>query len=91
MAPHAVGRLRARLGEWARVAPVGEPGRGDGDGWARFRAVFPSVSAAVASLLGFGADVEVLDSPEVRRELARIAREVARLYDGTPACLVGGE
>ena len=32
-------------------------------------------------ILGYGADVEVLDPPEVRRTVAAAARRMARMYD----------
>jgi predicted DNA-binding transcriptional regulator YafY len=39
-----------------------------------------SVDRAVADLIVFGAEVEVLDPPELRRELRRLAEEVSALY-----------
>ncbi|MFC8508588.1 helix-turn-helix transcriptional regulator [Streptomyces sp. NPDC057411] len=62
------------LGSNLAAAPV--PGA---DGWTRVRLALPGVGA-VRSLLPFGADVEVLDPPEAREELAAVAAEVTRLY-----------
>jgi predicted DNA-binding transcriptional regulator YafY len=81
VAPDALGWVRASLGEWARLTAVDEPDRRDANGWARFRAQFPSVAAAAANLASFGGRVRVLAPAELRHELARIGRELASLYD----------
>jgi predicted DNA-binding transcriptional regulator YafY len=41
---------------------------------------FQSLGEAYRELLGFGADVEVLDPPELRRRIAETAAETAALY-----------
>ncbi|WOX23165.1 WYL domain-containing protein [Streptomyces solicathayae] len=49
------------------------------DGWTEVRLAFPVVEA-VRSLLPFGADIEVLDPPAAREELAAAAAAVTELY-----------
>lgn len=62
----------------------GPEGEGGGEGveeteWVEVRLAYPA-EGAVRQLLQFGADVEVLDPPEVQTELARIAAEITDLY-----------
>ncbi|MEV6689079.1 WYL domain-containing protein [Streptomyces sp. NPDC051130] len=76
VAPEALGRLERLLR--GRVT-VGEP---LGDGWTEVRVDGPAHRALAAQLAGFGAMVEVLDPPELRRTLARIGAELTTLYDG---------
>jgi predicted DNA-binding transcriptional regulator YafY len=58
------------------------PGREaeDGGGWVRLRLRYPAEGAARASLLAFGADVEVLEPARLRRGMLDAARAVAGLY-----------
>ncbi|XIE77189.1 helix-turn-helix transcriptional regulator [Streptomyces sp. SBR177] len=65
--------LRIQAGNVA-AAPVDR-----GDGWAEVELAFPA-ARAVHSLLAFGPDVEVLEPPDVRAELASTAAAVAALY-----------
>jgi predicted DNA-binding transcriptional regulator YafY len=51
------------------------------DGWARLELRYPAEGAPRASLLGFGADVEVLAPGTLRRDLRRSAAAVVALYD----------
>jgi predicted DNA-binding transcriptional regulator YafY len=46
----------------------------EGDGWQLVTLTFRAPGAAVAALLGFGGDVEVLGPPEVRQRLVETAR-----------------
>nr|WP_180218365.1 YafY family protein [Streptomyces albus] len=62
------------------TAPTGTASCADADEWVLVRLTYP-VLAAVSHLLQFGNWVEILDPPEARTEIARRAREVARLYD----------
>ncbi|HEX4212610.1 MAG TPA: WYL domain-containing protein [Candidatus Dormibacteraeota bacterium] len=48
----------------------------------RLRLRFPVLGAAQASLLSFGARIEVLDPPELRRAMGEASAETARLYEG---------
>ena len=61
-----------------------EDGQDGEDGWATVQLGYP-VLRAVRQLLQFGGDVEVLDPPEARAELALAAREIREVYaaDGT--------
>jgi predicted DNA-binding transcriptional regulator YafY len=58
----------------ARATPDPEPG------WHRLVLHFDSPAAAARRLLCFGPDAEVLEPPEVRRELAARARHTAARY-----------
>ncbi|WP_329192917.1 MULTISPECIES: helix-turn-helix transcriptional regulator [unclassified Streptomyces] len=75
VAPEALARLQRVLR--GRVT-VGEP---LDDGWTEVRIDGPAHRALAAQLAGFGALVEVLDPPELRRTLARIGAELTALYD----------
>ena len=46
---------------------------------------FGTVDTAVLDLLALGAEVEVLQPPELRRELGRAARRIAALQAGPGA------
>ena len=84
-------RLAALLGRPAGLhirrpaAPAAgrAPGRADWiDAWVRIE----SPEAAVLDLLALGAEVEVVRPPELRAELARVARRIVDLHsDGTAA------
>lgn len=54
------------------------------DGWTSIEADGPSPEVVAAQLAGLGARVELLDPPEARAALARIAAELTALY-GKPA------
>ncbi|MFE0381477.1 WYL domain-containing protein [Streptomyces inhibens] len=58
-------------------------GRPHPDGWMDIEIDGPSPEVLAAQLAGLGARVEVLDPPEARERLARLAIELATLY-GTP-------
>lgn len=59
-----------------RPAAPGE----EGDGWTRLPLRYPSAGAALASLLGFGADVEVLEPAALRGDMLEAARAVVATY-----------
>ena len=67
-------RLGADIAEALLAAPADAKGRR--------RAVVPieSVAHAAGLLLGFGDEIEVIEPPTLRRELARRAAKVVRLY-----------
>jgi predicted DNA-binding transcriptional regulator YafY len=52
----------------------------DGDGWRSATVPIESLNHAAGLLLGLGANVEVLEPPELRDELARRGAEVVALY-----------
>jgi predicted DNA-binding transcriptional regulator YafY len=58
------------------------PGRAD---WVEAWIRFGSVESAVLELLALGAEVEVLQPAELRRELGRAARQIADLNGGLRA------
>jgi predicted DNA-binding transcriptional regulator YafY len=66
--------VASHLVERAGEAPAGA------DGWPRLDLRYPAAGAAVASLLAFGADVEVLEPPGVRADLRDAARAIVALY-----------
>lgn len=74
VAPGALARLERLLR--GRVT-VGEP---QADGWTEVRIDGPAHRALAAQLAGFGAWVEVLAPPELRRTLAGIGAELTALY-----------
>lgn len=69
------------------TAAAGEPEREPGDdGWRTLTLTFRAPGAAVASLLGFGGDVEVLEPPEVRALLVTTARAALARHEAEAAC-----
>jgi predicted DNA-binding transcriptional regulator YafY len=62
------------------AGPVQHLEEPDPAGWARLRLSFPAIDPARGTLLGFGVEVEVLDPPELRREMADTARALVDLY-----------
>lgn len=87
VAVHVHARVRrARLGLFLRICAsmldpgfAPEPEEEGGDEWVDVHLAYPAFGA-VRQLLQFGSDVEVLDPPEVRTELAGVARDIAGLY-----------
>jgi len=71
--------VTVRVAEGVRRHLPGEP-RIEDDG--RAVVAFPSLGDAYRELLRFGADVEVLEPPELRGRIAETSREVAALYAG---------
>jgi predicted DNA-binding transcriptional regulator YafY len=81
LAPAAAARLApaaaARLSGAARLShPAAEAG-----GWVRAVVPIESVEQACGEFLALGADIEVLEPPELRTRLAAAARATAALYD----------
>ncbi|MEU9132947.1 WYL domain-containing protein [Kitasatospora sp. NPDC048540] len=74
---------RHRLDMFTRIHAglLASPPFGDDPGWAEVRLGLRSVEAARA-VLAFGADVEVIDPPEARAQLAGAAADVVALYAG---------
>lgn len=75
LAPHAVSRLS---GPAARAAEA--TGRADPDGWIRAALPIESVGHAHDEFLRLGADIEVLEPPELRAELASTVAELHARY-----------
>lgn len=57
----------------------------DADGWLEASFRLESIEGAVTDLLSLGAQVEVLDPPELRAEVVRRLGEAAALYGGRNA------
>jgi predicted DNA-binding transcriptional regulator YafY len=73
--PGIVQLLRWVLGTRVSIGPAGPDGRID----VELRG--QDARSIAGEIAGFGADLEVLEPPEVREDLARIARELAAFYE----------
>lgn len=81
LSPVAVRMLEAFLSPYVRSAmQIGDSA--SPDGWRE--AVMPvgSIRQACSELLRFGAEVEVLEPPELRARMAEVAAEMAGIYSG---------
>lgn len=72
-----------------RVAPGVKPARAvdsrtDDDGWTLARVPIESVEHAHGEFLRLGADIEVLQPPELRARIARTVAELAGRYGSLP-------
>jgi len=84
--PERLDHLRTAVGSQA-VASAERIAVADPDGWIRLRLRLDWPDEVPARLLAAGASIEVLDPPEIRDRLARIARRVADRYEAAPAGL----
>jgi predicted DNA-binding transcriptional regulator YafY len=84
--PERLDHLRTAVGSHA-VAAAERIAAADPDGWIRMRLRLDWPDEVPARLLAAGASIEVLDPPEIRDRLARIARRVADRYEAAPAGL----
>jgi predicted DNA-binding transcriptional regulator YafY len=84
--PERLDHLRTAVGSHA-VAAAERIAAADSDGWIRLRLRLDWPDEVPARLLAAGASIEVLDPPEIRDRLARIARHVADRYEAAPAGL----
>ncbi|MEV7013203.1 YafY family protein [Streptosporangium sp. NPDC051022] len=83
VAPGAEGMLRYAVGAEILDAALAEAGPPDEHGWTVVRLPTESTRHAQWLLLRLGADVEVLEPPELRDLMAATAAELSGLY-GTP-------
>ena len=72
-------RLATLLGRPLGLRPVRSI-RPDESGWIRARFAFESIDAATVDLLGLGAEVEVLQPPDLRQRVAAVSRQVSAMY-----------
>lgn len=79
LAPHALDRARAHLGEPAARA-LADTAVTDADGWTLATVPVESVDNAHRLFLALGADVEVLAPDELRARMAETARALAKRY-----------
>lgn len=79
LAPHALARARAHLGEPAARA-LADSAVTDTDGWVVATVPVESVDHAHTLFLGLGADIEVLAPDELRDRVAATARALAGRY-----------
>jgi predicted DNA-binding transcriptional regulator YafY len=77
--PGCVRRLK-RVVEPTRTGEVSWDAAPDDDGWVRLPLPFERLEYARAALLGFGADVEVLEPEELRSQMALTAAALSVLY-----------
>jgi predicted DNA-binding transcriptional regulator YafY len=80
VAPGFLERLRFPA-RYARIENITEPDPPDPTGWKLASLCFESESDAAAGVLSFGAQVEVLDPPELRNRVIELAKSVVRFYD----------
>jgi predicted DNA-binding transcriptional regulator YafY len=83
LAPSALDRL-SELGDAVTRAPDQPPAARDRDGWQQRTLTFERAEWAEAGLLRLGAEVEVLDPPELRERLHRTAVKLHDLYTNDP-------
>lgn len=74
--PEVVPICRWRLGNRARIGPAGADGR------VEMELRGHHIESLGAEIVGFGAAIEVIDPPELRRHLARIGVELTATYAG---------
>jgi len=77
--PACIRRLRQSV-EPGYAHEVGWDAAPDDTGWIRLQLPFEKLQYAHAALLGFGADVEVLGPPELRRQMTSAAAALSSLY-----------
>jgi predicted DNA-binding transcriptional regulator YafY len=82
--PDRLGHLRAAVGSQAVAVAERLPGQ-DPAGWLRLRLRLDWPDEVAAQLLAAGSSIEVLDPPEIRDRLVRIARRVLDRYGVAPA------
>jgi predicted DNA-binding transcriptional regulator YafY len=82
--PDRLGHLRDAVGSQA-VAAADRLADPDPDGWIRLRLRLDWPEEVPAQLLAAGSSIEVLDPPEIRDRLVRIARRVLERYGVAPA------
>ncbi len=68
------------LGAAVQQAATDSAGPPEKDGWVRATVPIESVERTVPDLLRLGTDVEVLEPRTLRHQMAKAAREIARLY-----------
>ena len=71
--PHLFGNM------WTHVGEPDAAGT-DADGWATLRVTFETEEAARTSILGCGAEIEVLEPLALREQIVRFATETAAFY-----------
>jgi predicted DNA-binding transcriptional regulator YafY len=76
----AAERWLAKIGDPLTRAPAQPDATPDDDGWTRRVLVFEKLEYARTALLGFGANVEVLEPAELREQMRDGAHRLAELY-----------
>ncbi|WP_030911401.1 helix-turn-helix transcriptional regulator [Streptosporangium amethystogenes] len=84
MAPGAEGMLRYTVGAEVAEVALAAAGPPDERGWVVLRLPTESVRHAHWLLLRLGADIEVLEPPELRERMATTVADLAALYGPSP-------
>ncbi|MEU0487505.1 WYL domain-containing protein, partial [Streptosporangium sp. NPDC006013] len=84
MAPGTEGMLRHTVGAEVAEAALAAAGPPDERGWVVLRLPTESVRHAHWLLLRLGADIEVLEPPELRERMAATVAGLATLYGTSP-------
>jgi predicted DNA-binding transcriptional regulator YafY len=82
--PDRLGHLRDAVGG-STVAAAERLAASDPDGWIHLRLSLDWPEEAAFRLLGAGSSIEVLEPPEIRERLVRIARRTLAPYEAAPA------
>lgn len=84
LSPHGLTRLPHLLVDpWVARSAAASAGAPDPDGWTRVVIPVESDDIALAQLLRFGPEAEVLAPARLRQRVAEAARALAKLYDGS--------
>lgn len=81
VSPELLPQIRHGVG-FSRIEQVDEP---DPDGWSRMRINFGIESEACAFVVRFGADVEIVDPPELRELVIGLAKQILSRYTVSPS------
>lgn len=76
IAPEVLNQVH-QAGRYARIDHIDPP---DEQGWLRLCLQFETEDAACGYLLSYGTSVEILDPPELREKVIRLAESVAAFY-----------
>lgn len=80
LSPRAIEMLPYLFNRFAAPAALASAEPPDVDGWVRVSLPIESERHAPFEIMRFGADAEVISPPELRNEIAQIARNLAALY-----------
>jgi predicted DNA-binding transcriptional regulator YafY len=90
LSPAGMRALRYAVEPYAARRAAEGAGEPDGDGWVVTTLPIESPEVARYELLRLGADIEILDPPALRAQIAGTAARIAALYGGPPGGPVSG-